>query len=117
MSKVIKLIINDGLGFSSGFVSPAEYSCVIYARVPDKWIENGELKKGKEELFFENMYGRNWRLGNEDGSYYVVRNFEIQIPGEEQIWLQDNHEDRKFRYWYYHISDAEEFKGVKVAEF
>jgi hypothetical protein len=40
--------------------------------VPDAWIENGALSHEGLERVYQNLYGPNWRLGNGDGSQYVV---------------------------------------------
>jgi hypothetical protein len=121
MNRVIKVYIKDGLGFSSGFVTYADYTCVIYCKVPESWIENGNLKKGREEIILGKMYGPGWRMGNEDGSHYVVSTFEANVLDDlqvfEKIWLQDNKEDRSYRYWYYQVSDTGEVNNVKISEF
>jgi hypothetical protein len=47
MSQAIRVIIKDGLGFTSGFISQASYSCVLYLRVPDDWLQDGLLRRDK----------------------------------------------------------------------
>lgn len=106
--------------FPSGFVSPASNSCVIFCRVPARWVEGGSLKDGKLESVFEQLYGKTWRSGNDDGSRYVVLSAEAAVltPAEEQAapW-RGLKNDRETSYWFYHVSEAEEFRQVKPADF
>jgi hypothetical protein len=109
------------LGFPSGFVSPADYSCVLYCNVPDNWFSGDKIISGKAEVILEKMYGPNWRQGNEDGSYYVISSMEIQEISDsqvnEKIWSKDNKEDKNFRYWYYLVSAVGEVKTVPKSDF
>ena len=112
MSKVIKLTINDGLGFPSGFVAPSSFTCIIYSKVPENYVLDDKLKKGCEEILLENMYGKNWRLGNEDGSFYVIRSLKIQVLNQQQvdglIWLSGKDDPKDSRYWYYNVTESME---------
>jgi hypothetical protein len=121
MQRTVRVELKDGLGFPSGFVSPASYTCVIYYRLPDGWVNGEKLFDDKRETMLENMYGKSWRMGNDDGSYYVVFSFDERVLSsqeeEARAWLQNNPQDKDFKYWYYHISEGKTFTDVKQAEF
>ncbi len=122
MSQAIRITIKDGLGFPSGFVHPASYTCVLYLRAPDNWLrEDGLLLADKAELILENMYGKTWRRGNEDGSYYAILDIEAApLSAEEeaqQVWMQSKVKDPNYQYWLYHVSDAEVFTQVDADNF
>jgi len=34
-----------------------------FCRMPIDWTETGKLKWGKYDLFFEELYGKNWQYG------------------------------------------------------
>jgi hypothetical protein len=40
--------------------------------VPDAWIADGVLTAAGLERVFVHLYGPSWRVGNEDGSKYIV---------------------------------------------
>ena len=120
MSQAIRVILKDGLGFPAG-INPARYSCVIYLRVPDNWLQDGKLLPAKAEAILENMYGKTWRSGNDDGSYYAVLSFEVAplsaTEEEQRIWMERKEKNPDFRYWLYHVSDAGEFTKVDADNF
>ena len=58
MAKTVRVVLKDGLGFQSGFISPASYSCVLYYRVPENWLDGDQLRPEKQEAMLENMYGK-----------------------------------------------------------
>jgi len=120
MQVVVLITLEDGLSFPSGFMSPADYKCVLYARVPADWVEGASLKTNKLETFFQNFYGATWRMGNEDGSQFVVRSVETRVltPAEEQSapWKEVSN-NKEYRYWFYHVSDSGELQTVQAAEF
>lgn len=121
MSKTVRATIKDGLGLPSGFISPASYACLLYYRLPDAWLDGDQLLPEKREAMLENMYGKTWRQGNEDGSYYAVLSFDAQVltPEEEQArdWLQNPDRSPDFQYWYYHVGDDGQFQSKKRDEF
>ena len=121
MQKIVRVELQDGLGFPSGVVSPASYTCVLYYRLPESWVNSDLLFADKREALLENMYGKTWRMGNEDGSYYVVLAFVERVlsPSEEAAcaWLQNNPQDKDFKYWYYHVAEDGTFTDVKQADF
>jgi hypothetical protein len=121
MQRTVRVELKDGLGFPSGFVSPASYTCVLYYRLPEAWLNGEKLFDDKREAMLENMYGKTWRMGNEDGSYYAVFSFiEGVLSAEEEAaraWLENNPQDKDFKYWYYHVSENGAFTDVKRDEF
>ncbi|MEW6128186.1 MAG: hypothetical protein AB1757_14185 [Acidobacteriota bacterium] len=121
MVKTVRLQIKDGLGLPSGFISPATYDCVLYYTVPEDWLSDGKVTPEKQEAMLENMYGKTWRQGNSDGSYYAVLALDAKILSDEEmqnrIWLSEDPNDRNFKYWFYQVSETGEFKGVKREEF
>ena len=119
MDPVAQITLHDGLAFSSGFVAPADYACVIYCRVPPNWIEAGQLKSQLLEAIFESLYGPGWRQGNEDGSQYVVRSVESRLltPAEvEAAPWRTAHNDNAYHYWFYHASADGQLQAVESAE-
>jgi hypothetical protein len=121
MSKTVRVTLKDGLGFQSGFISPASYACVLYYRVPESWLDGDQLLPEKREAMLENMYGKTWRSGNDDGSYYVVMNLEAQVLSAEDEqargWLQHQSNEPDFKYWYYHITDDGQFQTKTREDF
>ena len=121
MSKTVRVQLKDGLGFPTGFISPAEYRCVMYHKVPESWVDGDGLHPEKQEACLENMYGKTWRSGNEDGSYYAVLEIHAKVlsdaEAEARIWLNEDPEDKNFKYWFYHVGDDGAFKGVAREDF
>lgn len=120
MKIVVQITLQDGLMFPSGFIAPASYSCILFCRVPADWAEGNILKAEKLETVFEELYGKTWRSGNDDGSQYVVRSVESRVlsPTEEESapWQGVNNSG-EYRYWFYHVSAAGEFQKVEPSEF
>lgn len=114
------LIIKDGLGFPSGFVSDAKYTLNIFFRVPASWASGGKLTEQAQEKIFGFLYGENWRMGNDDGSFYVVRDSYSNVFDEETVrntkWegTIDTHENH---YRFYIASEGGAIKSVKEEEF
>lgn len=76
--KYLRLTLTDTLGFWDDYLGdylfdPANAKTLTYwYRVPDAWLENGVLASEQREHLLEHLYGDNWRLGNEDGSKYII---------------------------------------------
>ena len=105
-NNLYKISITDGLGFSSGFVSPASYTCMIFISLPASWIENGELPEDKQEKILQRMYGENWRNGNEDGSFFVVSQFLYEeVNASENPWEQYQN-NNGFRCWFWEVKEG-----------
>jgi hypothetical protein len=124
MSKIVRVELNDGLLLASGFIAPASYTCILYLRVPDGWLSGSALLPAKKEAVLENLYGKTWRQGNEDGSRYVVLdNRETLLSAQEEaarVWLQHDPADRDYQYWFYHVIDdnsGSQFQSQKQAQF
>ncbi len=121
MQKIVRLQLKDGLGFPDGFISPAEYYCVLYYKLPENWLDGEKLLPEKQEACLENMYGKTWRSGNEDGSYYAVLALNARVLSDaevqERIWLSEDPSSKDFKYWFYHVADDGTFKGVSRDEF
>src|SRR4051812_7722758 len=109
MQKTVRVELKDGLGFPSGFVSQASYTCVLYYRLPESWLNGEKLLDDRREAMLENMYGKTWRMGNEDGSYYAVFSFTERVLSAaeeaERAWLGIDPQDKECKYWYYHVSE------------
>jgi len=117
MPLTIRIIIEDGLGFPSGTVWPASYVCVIFCNVPDTWLDGEQgLKDEKRERVFEQQYGKTWRRGNDDGSHYVIRRFEVDVLESTETLqlakLSIDEGNAQMRYWFYLIDDEERFEKV-----
>lgn len=115
------LMVKDALQTASGFVAPADYFCLVYCRVPDDWVtgeisESSEmwlkgaaLQEDKLEQLYRQLYGADWRNGNEDGSQYVVLSVGTRLLNPtvtDKPWELDEPDDKRFRYFYY-VADAD----------
>ncbi len=117
MPLTIRIIIEDGLGFPSGTVWPASYVCVIFCNVPETWLDGEQgLKEEKRERVFEQQYGKTWRRGNDDGSYYVIRRFEVDVLESTEALhlakLSIDESNAQERCWFYLIDEEERFEKV-----
>lgn len=126
MSHILLMIVADGLMMPSGMVAPASYRCLIYCKVPADWLEGEipestelwlkgvELKPDKLESFFESFYGTNWRMGNSDGSRYVVRAYSSRLLNpaskNEKPWEYDDPKSTQFKYFYFVVDADGSFK-------
>ena len=76
--KYLRLTITDTLSFWDDYLgdylfNPANSKTfTLWYRLPDKWLEQGALVSDRREDLLAHLYGSNWRLGNDDGSKYVV---------------------------------------------
>ena len=112
---VLQITIKDGLMFPTGVLSQAPYRCVVFCRVDESRIGDDI-----QETVFAHLYGPTWRMGNDDGSRYVVLSADSHIltPAEEQTapWLEvtDTQNDH---YWFYHAPDAGGLQNVEPSAF
>ncbi len=75
----VEVTIKDTMGFWNEEVgthvfNPHGYTPVntyVY-EVPDSWVQGGELTPEGLERVFATIYGPRWRIGNADGSAYIV---------------------------------------------
>lgn len=114
------LIIRDGLGFPSGFVSDAKYTLNVFFRVPVSWARGGKLTQEAQEKIFRFLYGENWRMGNDDGSFFVVRDSYSNIFDEETVrttrWEGTTDTDEN-HYRFYIAGEGGTISSVKEEEF
>lgn len=114
------LIIQDGLGFPSGFVSEANYKLNIFFHVPAEWTDGERLGTDAQEKIFEFLYGAGWRNGNDDGSRYVVIDSFATVFDEETVkntrW-EGTTDTREIHYRFYLASADGTIRSVKEAEF
>lgn len=86
----IRLTITDTMAFidnvSGDYVYNPQNSTTLtgWYRLPDAWLHEGKLLPEKQEALLRHLYGSNWRMGNEDGSMYVVLSIE-----EHELTLSD----------------------------
>jgi hypothetical protein len=114
------LLIRDGLGFPSGFVSKADYALNIYYHVPSDWTDGGELNAAGQEKIFEFLYGADWRNGNDDGSRYVVINsFSTILEGDavKNTPWEEMTDTKEVHYRFYLAGEDGTIRSVKSAEF
>lgn len=131
-SRVLMLMLGDGLRLPSGFVAESPYRCLVYCKVPGDWLEgdapesdelwlNGvSLRPDKVERLFEGLYGETWRGGNSDGSQYVVEVGGTRLLNPlreaERPWEQDDPDDERLRYFYFAAERDGQFRPVSPAE-
>jgi hypothetical protein len=131
-SRVLMVMLGDGLCLPSGFVAESPYRCLVYCKVPGDWLEGDtseaddlwlkgvSLRPDKVERLFEGMYGKTWRGGNSDGSQYVVEVGGTRLLNPlreaERPWEQDNLNDERLRYFYFAAQRDGQFKSVSPAE-
>ena len=117
----MRVEIQDGLLLPSGFLAPAQYTCVIYLRVPEAWLSENDLVAEQKEAVLELLYGKTWRTGNEDGSrYHVLSMTTANVSDDDvaaRIWLYHQADDRRYQYWYYHATDSGQFEKKEQASF
>jgi hypothetical protein len=127
-SRILMLLLSDGLRLPSGFVAQSPYRCLAYCEVPgdwldgdtpesdELWLQGPSLRPDKLEGLFEAMYGKTWRGGNSDGSQYVVEVGGARLLNPlregERPWEQDDPDDKRFRYFYFAAERDGQFKSV-----
>ena len=93
------VVSDDALAFPSGNVAPSSKPMIVYCRVPhtmaegdwepfneSRWPADKALTASAQELLFAALYGHNWRLGNEDGSRYVLQGVEMRAHRPDVAW-------------------------------
>lgn len=131
-SRILMVMLADGLRLPSGFVAQSPHRCLVYCKVPQDWLEgdapesdelwlNGmRLRPDKVERLFEGMYGKAWRGGNSDGSQYVVEVGGARLLNPlregERPWEQDDPNDERLRYFYFAAERDGDFKPVSPTE-
>lgn len=118
--ETILVKVKDGLMFPSGFVSPADYACNFFARVPSDWLDGEKLKEENLEKIYRKVYGETWRDGNSDGSRYVVleSSTKVLMPGDLKTTnfgeLKTTNENQ---YWFYITDENGGVKSLTAEEF
>jgi hypothetical protein len=118
--ETLLIVVKDGLMFPSGFVSEASNACNFFCRVPADWTDGKELKPEYLEKIYQKVYGVNWRLGNDDGSQYVVINsFTIIYTPEAARTLECSGmtNGNGNSYWFYTVDERGELQKVTAEEF
>jgi hypothetical protein len=63
--------------------------------VPDTWLHGSALAPERREQILAFLYGADWRLGNGDGSKYVVLSIEQHVLSEletaQRVWTATGH--------------------------
>ena len=97
MDRRIKLTVTDALGFYDDYLGDYTFNPnytptnTYFYKVPNDWIEDDQLKVEKIEMLFAHLYGPTWRMGNADGSRYIIVSHEAHVLNEEekkQEWLE-----------------------------
>lgn len=93
----LKLTITDTMGFWEDFLG--DYipnpnhgkTFTDWYRIPDDWVRDGNLIPEKREALLRHLYGESWRLGNGDGSKYVILKIDEQVFTNDEVtarpWL------------------------------
>lgn len=119
MKIVAQILIKDGLMMPSGFVAKSPKRCVIFCRMPQEWTEGSKLKWEKYDLFFDELYGKNWQAGNEDGSKYVVEGVASRVLSAEDEadppWQRMTNNE-EYQFWHYTVDDNGELRPVNPFE-
>lgn len=120
MSKIVCITIRDALMLPSGMLAESDYDGHVYLKVPDSWVSGNELSGEYREAVLEELYGQDWREGNEDGSSYLLRSFSSTVLSDKEVadrvWLQDQAQNSRDSFWYYEVSDDGQFESKEEAE-
>ena len=125
LQMVFAVVIDDALAFSSGNVAPSSKPMIVYCRVPHtmaegdwepfnepRWPAGKALTASAQELLFAAL---NRRLGNEDGSRYVVQGVEMRAHRPDVAWepLANAGSDATFSRHYFYVDSQGEFQPCK----
>lgn len=80
--RVITIRWADGLQLSSGFIKHSDAHCCVFLLYPIAALLLGEaIQEQTLGWVWDAMYGKSWRMGNEDGSCYVItKQPEVSYP-------------------------------------
>ena len=76
--KYFRITITDTMGFWDDYLETYTFNLdqgkpfTSWYRLPDDWVANGQLKPVRREALFRHWYGKTWRMGNGDGSQYII---------------------------------------------
>ena len=74
----LKLTITDTMSFWDNYIEDYVFSTeqsktfTTWYRLPEVWFRDSVLVAEKRDALLKHLYGETWRLGNGDGSRYVV---------------------------------------------
>lgn len=81
---------DDHLGTHT-FNPNLKQSFTAWYRVPDEWVVDGKINDERREVLFRHIYGDTWRMGNPDGSKYIVLECDIHVltpsEAEQRPWV------------------------------
>ncbi|HEY6805321.1 MAG TPA: hypothetical protein VI306_17220 [Pyrinomonadaceae bacterium] len=89
--KYFRMTITDTLGFWDDYLSTYTFNpsnsktFSSWYRVPDDWISDGEVNDERRETLFRYLYGKTWRMGNGDGSQYIVLESKIDLLTSAEV--------------------------------
>ena len=128
MDMVFAVVIDDALAFPSGNVAPSAKRVIVYCRVPHtmaegdwepfnepRWPLGKALTASAQERLFAALYGRDWRVGNVDGSRYVVQGVEMRAHRPDVAWEPPANagSDATFSRHYFCVDSQGEFQPCK----
>jgi hypothetical protein len=89
--RITRIDVEDGLALPNGLIHASPQRMMIFCRVPEGWLDGASFNADKLELLLKQLYGASWRLGNADGSRYVVKRMNIHVLSADeeraQPWL------------------------------
>ena len=102
--RVVTIRWADGMQLSNGFIKNADAYCCVFLLYPIAALLPGEaIREETLDWVWAAMYGKSWRMGNEDGSCYVVtsqpevaypdRRFTTKIASEGILQLPNEQAD------------------------
>jgi hypothetical protein len=87
----LKLTITDTMGFWDNYIESYAFNpersktFTNWYRLPEEWWDGDKLDPSRKESLLRHLYGENWRMGNGDGSQYVVlKSEEHRLSAEEE---------------------------------
>ena len=99
MTKYLQLTTTETLSFWDDYIEDYVFNpenklvTTSWYKLPDDWLNAGKLKEDKLEAIFKNLYGENWRQGNDDGSKFRVLGVEENLLSDTQSlqkpWLNE----------------------------
>lgn len=115
MDHVVEITLQDEVQPPSDEQVPVSRTHSIFCRVPIEWIDGVTLKEPYLEPILEALYGLNWRMGNPDGSRYVVQGWSVRILTAEQEeaaeWRSLPH-TRDLQTWYFTATPSGDVEEV-----
>jgi hypothetical protein len=131
MSRVIQVAIRDGLKpdmwDESGFIRESGYTMLFWCAIPDDWCSSDSIREEKKSLLLnrilDGLYSTSvagdWRMGNKDGSLFVVLSQEVNLLSDVEIAAQPwKAEKEGFRNWScYVVNEGGQMQHVECQDF